>query len=599
MASHHTSRPDELADFLSSVKQRSGRSYEWIAHKAHSSKSTVQRYCAGSSVPHEFGTVERIARVCGATDDEIRRLFRLWENAAARHAADPPDAQAAAATTADRAAGPADAATVVEARSAAARQEPEPAAARRQEPKSPSPAGAGISARLAWSRQLWGWWSRTAALAGAGLAVLVALLVSASGPPDDRGPTPTPPKQWIAGPAWVRPPAPVPRTLFGVTINSSTGATPAFRVGAVRLWDSGTSWASLEPERGGPPDWTVLDRHIDGARRAGLPVLFVFGRTPGWASPGGPKAPYTGDSRASPPDDLRDWDHFVRAVAERYRGRIEAYELWVLGNDRRYFTGSVETLVEMTRRASRIIRAADPKATLVCPGMGNLWTPAGRGVLRRFAELGGYEYCDVAGVKFYQRTASDPPETMLELATATDLLLHEAGVQPRLWSTGTTYSIPLQGSLDETTSRNYAVRFFLVGLYARNLNVERMYFYNWGGTKIPLVLQAEGGAPTRAALAVEQLQRWLEHAQSRACGHGLAIGLPDNVWQCEFTVEGPGGRHDATIRWTHTGAATTTAPPGARALHRLDGTTEAVRAGDAVAATEEPILIESEARSSR
>ncbi|MEV7969970.1 hypothetical protein AB0O34_28895 [Sphaerisporangium sp. NPDC088356] len=282
----------------------------------------------------------------------------------------------------------------------------------------------------------------------------------------------------------------------------------------------------------------------------------------------------------------------MRAVATRYRERVEAYELWVLANDRRFYAGSVEKLVEMTRRARRIIRAADPEATVVCPGMGQLWTPEGRRVLQRFAQLGGYGHCDVAGIKLYQRTASDPPESMLELATTVDRAMHEAGIQPRLWSTGTAYSIPLESRLDEERARDYAVRFFLTGLYARNVNLERMYFYNWGGTKIPIVLQAEGGAPTRAALAVEQLERWLAHAESRSCGHGLAIGLPENVWQCDFTMTEPEPGHTASIRWAVTGTAATTAGPKAREVRRLDGTTTLVRPGDTVTVSGEAVLIE-------
>jgi len=136
-------------------------------------------------------------------------------------------------------------------------------------------------------------------------------------------------------------------------MNSSTGAMPTFRVGAVRLWDSRTRWADLEPRRG-EFDWSILDRLVAGAGRAGLPALLTFGGTPEWASPDGALSVYDDGSRASPPDDLADWDRFVDAVVRRYRGRIEAYELWVLANDRRLYSGSVETLVEMTRRASRM-----------------------------------------------------------------------------------------------------------------------------------------------------------------------------------------------------------------------------------------------------
>jgi hypothetical protein len=106
------------------------------------------------------------------------------------------------------------------------------------------------------------------------------------------------------------------------------------------------------------------------------------------------------------------------------------------------------------------------------------------------------------------------------------------------------------------------------------------------------VLQAEGGAPTSAALAVEQLQRWLTHAQSVACGQGLPLGLPPNVWQCEFRVADGPRRYGATVRWTSRGRATTTAGPGALALHRLDGASKPLRPGDAVPVTEEPVLLE-------
>ncbi len=196
----------------------------------------------------------------------------------------------------------------------------------------------------------------------------------------------------------------------------------------------------------------------------------------------------------------------------------------------------------------------------------------------------------------FQKTAADPPETMLDLVTTIDRTMHEAGIQPRVWSTGTTYDITLQGSLDETKARDYAVRFFLVGLYARKANLERMYFYNWGGTRIPVVLQAVGGAPTQAALAVEQLQRWLAHAQIRSCGHGAEIGVPGNVWECDFTVVEPTRTYDAQIEWTDKGTATVNANPRAQALHRLDGSATIIGSRDAITVTGEPVLVESRSR---
>ena len=68
----------ELGEFLSYLKRRSNRSYEWIGRRVNAGRSTVQRYCVGDSVPAEFAILERIARLCGAANDEIAQLFGLW-----------------------------------------------------------------------------------------------------------------------------------------------------------------------------------------------------------------------------------------------------------------------------------------------------------------------------------------------------------------------------------------------------------------------------------------------------------------------------------------------------------------------------------------
>ncbi|MEO3873294.1 helix-turn-helix domain-containing protein [Nonomuraea sp. B12E4] len=551
-----------MAQLLRDLKERSGHSYEWIGRKVNASKSTVHRYCSGESIPPSFGMVEQIALACKASRADLIRLHRLWVRA----------------TEIPARAAPADPAPAPDPRGE------EPVALEAAMPSAAHRAGGTLDRVLAARR-----WQRLF-FASAGLVVVCFLVVTASAArtSEQLGGG----MQRVTGPSWVRPPAPVPDTLFGVTINSATGAMPDFRMGAVRLWDSATRWSQLQPRRG-EFDWSTLDRHVRGAREAGLPVLLAFGGTPGWASPTGPAAPYPDGARAAPPDDLADWDAFVKAVVKRYQGRIEAYELWALGNDHRFYSGDVLSLVELSRRASGIIRATDPRATIVCPGMGRLWTREGRDAMHAFARLGGYAYCDVASVKLYQRSASDPPETMLELVASIDRLLHEAGVHPRVWNTGTTYTIRLDGRLDATTARNYAARFYLVGLYARDLNLERMYFYNWGSTKIPVVLQGEEGLPTSAALAVEELQRWLHGAASRSCGQGRAVGLPENVWQCELILfAGDRGTHPAFVMWTINGTAEITARPGTDAVRHLDGTRRNVQPGEAITLGEEPILVE-------
>jgi hypothetical protein len=394
--------------------------------------------------------------------------------------------------------------------------------------------------------------------------------------------------QQFTGPRWSDSPKPVPPEFFGVTINSSTGKMPSFDVGAVRLWDSGTTWARVEPRRGSF-EWSTLDRLVAGAKAAHVPVLFTFGATPSWASPDGPRAPYDDGSRASPPDDLRDWDTYVQAVAARYGNRIGAYELWNLAPSPLFFTGSPGLLARMTERASSIIRTRAPRATVVCPGMGDQWTPASRQFMLRFAQAGGYRYCDVASVKLHQRDFGDSPESVVRLADLIDNTMRQAGLLMRTWNTGTAYRIAVAKHLSEDQAVNYAVRFYLIGLFVR---YERMYFYNWGGTKVPIVLQPVDGAPTTAALFMAELQRWLRGAQITQCGQGTSVGLPANVWQCRFLIPtDTGSAEPALIRWSESGRASMRLESGASEIRRLDGTTSAVRAGDSVQITERPILI--------
>jgi hypothetical protein len=101
-----------------------------------------------------------------------------------------------------------------------------------------------------------------------------------------------------------------------------------------------------------------------------------------------------------------------------------------------------------------------------------------------------------------------------------------------------------------------------------------------------------GGTPTRAALYVEELQRWLRDAQITSCGHGVADGLPANVWQCRFLLPGArGGTAPATIRWTETGRARVPAPPGVTTVQSLDGRVADVAAGADVELRETPVLL--------
>lgn len=545
-----------LAGLLSALKERSGLSFAELARRTHTSRSTLHRYCSGTSVPDEdkYDIVLAFAKECGATPRELNDLFRHWTIAvAAAHGRPlPEDASDGRPPHEEASAPPPD--TVDETAET-----------------TPSKNGATTRRPAAWRRrflQVTGAVAAVVVLVGAG----VWLGVGRRNAPAHADP----------GGRWTWAPWPVPSSMFGVTINSNTGTMPSFQVGRVRFWDGATRWADLEPRRGAYT-WTSLDRLVNGARHAGLPALYTFGGTPKWAAPDGPPTVYTDGSRAAPPDDLADWDAFVRALVRRYRGRLEAYELWDSANDRHFYTGDPASLVAMVDRASRIIKAADPDATVVCPSMGGLTGQDGLRFVERFAELGGYRKCDAGGIKLFPRSSHDPPETLVPVLDSLNRTLHRAGTGLPLWDTGPNYDVPLLDQLQGDQARDFAVRFFLVGLYGLDLGLRRTYFYNWGGSRVPVVLQVEGEPATPAARGVETLERWLAGASVQGCGHGAGDGLPSDVWQCRLTT--------GTIRWTSRGGATT--PVGARpvVVRRLDGTTARIPAGHTLRVTESPVFV--------
>ncbi|MGW0161428.1 cellulase family glycosylhydrolase [Mycobacterium sp. NPDC003323] len=76
-------------------------------------------------------------------------------------------------------------------------------------------------------------------------------------------------------------------------------------------------WADVEAEEG-VFDWTRVDQMVEAAHERGMGILGTMLYTPDWAGAGG----LTGH-----PDPVK-WGAFVKAAAERYDGRISAYEIW-------------------------------------------------------------------------------------------------------------------------------------------------------------------------------------------------------------------------------------------------------------------------------
>lgn len=69
---------DEFTELLGRLKERSGLSYGALGKRLHMSASTLHRYVNGDAVPTDYAPVERFARACRATPEELVELHRRW-----------------------------------------------------------------------------------------------------------------------------------------------------------------------------------------------------------------------------------------------------------------------------------------------------------------------------------------------------------------------------------------------------------------------------------------------------------------------------------------------------------------------------------------
>jgi Glycosyl hydrolases family 39 len=333
---------------------------------------------------------------------------------------------------------------------------------------------------------------------------------------------------------------PIPSTYFGMHILHLSGSLPGYEtawpqvnVPAFRLWDVRVTWPDLEPTRG---QWkfAVLDNILHQASEHETEVHLTFGFTPGWASSRPTEASLYQPGNAAEPKSMDDWINFVRTVATRYKGQIHTYEIWNEPNVHRYWSGSVEQMVEMAHQAHNIIKSIDPSAIIISPA------PAGKLALpwfTSFLSAGGGRYADVIGYHFYVNPA--PPEAMVPLIRTVQGILreHEAGEKP-LWDTEAGWVQP--PAISDELGAAYVARAFLLNWAA---GVQRFYWYAWvtrsKGPFLPTI-EADGKTLAPEGTAYGVIQKWLTGTVMNGCEQNVS-----HSWTCQLSD----GRVNKWIVW--------------------------------------------------
>ena len=321
-----------------------------------------------------------------------------------------------------------------------------------------------------------------------------------------------------------------------VQFTDSTGAPvtggvpwPAARFGTLRLWDSGTSWTSLEPVQG-VWNWEPLDTWVAAAEQHGVQdILLTLGQTPPWASTNPDDVNYVGAGAPAPPTDNQYWRDYITAVAQRYKGRIRYYEIWNEPNDPTYYTGTVAELAELTAEAYSILKSVDPGNTVLSPA------PYEAGYLDQLLQAGIASNIDQIAYHFYET----PPESAAAAIANVNLVMAAHGVSSiPVWATeGATGD---NTTAPEDLAAAYLVRKYLVHLAFGSI---RFDWYAWGKATTFYVGTEENDPRvlTEAGRAFGILLNWLHGASLT----GASIDS-SGTWQIGLTLAA--GNH-ALIVW--------------------------------------------------
>ena len=217
----------------------------------------------------------------------------------------------------------------------------------------------------------------------------------------------------------------VPEDFFGIAPGS--GLKPEDfplidELGVV--WQRRTCrWSSVERT---PGEWNFSDwdNYVEISKNTGKKLLAILGFDTPWI--------YEEETtrRKITARELPLYLNYVETIVRRYRGKIDAYEIWNEPNMMSWY-GSKKEFIAMTRAAIKTIRSVDPDVTILA---GSFWRVP-RGFIRKTIRAGGVDGAD--GVSFHPYAVG--PAKSVKLFDSLMKLLAKEGFAGEVWITEVGY----------------------------------------------------------------------------------------------------------------------------------------------------------------
>ncbi len=188
-------------------------------------------------------------------------------------------------------------------------------------------------------------------------------------------------------------------------------------------------WGDIAPFASGQYDWTRPDNIVKIAAERGLKLLVRLDHPPAWAE--AERSPGAAGSLLKDPALLGE---FCGAMAERYKGRIAAYEVWNEPNLAREWGGLAPDpagYVALLKACYLAIKQADPGAIVISAGMAPTTEDDEKAMpdmkfYQGIYDAGGAPYFDLLGV--HAPGYMNPPERSPDDTQADSFL------QSRVWT---------------------------------------------------------------------------------------------------------------------------------------------------------------------
>ncbi len=341
-------------------------------------------------------------------------------------------------------------------------------------------------------------------------------------------PPPAPPPSAPATPPTNGQPAPTgqaaptqPKRTFGLDIHDPINHWPTVPFDFWRLWDATVDWARVEPARG-QYDFSRFDKYVELAQQHHVQIVYVMGNTPAWAAVNPTSASNEGIPGASSGlTNIQDWQDFVTTVVTRYKGKIQAYEIWNEANLTGYWTGGTDQMLQMVQIAFNTIKQIDPDAMVLSP---SITAESGEKWLANFLSVGGANYGDAIAYHLYSRVSA--PENLVSYYQDVMLLGRQWGKD--VWDTEVGWGP--WGTFDDTQSASFLARTFIL---QSAVGYTHIGWYAWDdrGAWVHIYLvQPDMQTPTLAGVAFGEIQSWLRDAS-------VSCTSQSGTWQCDTAAD--------------------------------------------------------------